>query len=66
MGILNLDIQTLARGFQSSNNTPSNGMFFKTGYQPDYPHSRSNNTVLYISWCFEVGGPINSVRVISA
>ena len=48
MGILNLDIQTLARGFQSSNNTSSNGMYFMTGYQPDSPQY-SNSTVMYIS-----------------
>ena len=48
MGKLVLDIDVEGRGFQSSNNTPSNGMYFKTGYQPDYPEY-SNSVMMYIS-----------------
>ena len=45
---LELDIDVLGRGFQSSNNTSANGMYFKTGYQPDDPQY-SNSTIMYIS-----------------
>ena len=51
---LELDIDVLGRGFQSSNNTSANGMYFKTGYQPDNPQY-SNSTMMYISNSRRIG-----------